>query len=115
MVVTVNSQGYIAQHAAFGLCWLHEYLLVFMLVLSPHSIADAMNELAKITTIYNYILRRLYSDFLAKRGTFAIQQPPPASAMDFSNSCSYQRRHRANASGASFVIKYFFLPCLSVL
>lgn len=41
--VTVNSQGCIAQHAAFGLCWLHEYLLVFMLVLSAHSIADVMN------------------------------------------------------------------------
>lgn len=48
MIVTVDSQGYIAQHAAFGLCWLHEYLLVFMLVLSAHSIADVMNELAKI-------------------------------------------------------------------
>lgn len=48
MVVTVNSQGYVAQHAAFGLCWLHEYLLVFMLVLSAHLIADVMNELAKI-------------------------------------------------------------------
>ncbi|OXG38218.1 hypothetical protein J008_05217 [Cryptococcus neoformans] len=33
--------------------------------------------------------------------------------MDFSNNRSYQRRHRANASGASFVIKYIFLPCLS--
>lgn len=34
--------------------------------------------------------------------------------MDFNNNRSYQRRHGANASGASFVLKYFFLPYLSV-